>query len=69
MKHFLGCLFLVVSCFVISFTQTPAEYPLGPDSQPQANVPTCGDKVYKRKLKVQGAHAWAPPLKPAAPRL
>jgi len=30
---------------------------------------TCGDKVYKRKLKVQGAHPWAPPLKPAAPRL
>jgi sugar lactone lactonase YvrE/predicted alpha/beta superfamily hydrolase len=30
---------------------------------------TCGDKVYKRKLKVKGANAWAPPLKPAAPRL
>jgi gluconolactonase len=30
---------------------------------------TCGDKVYKRKLKVKGASAWAAPLKPAAPRL
>lgn len=30
---------------------------------------TCGDKVYKRKLKVQGAPTWAPPRKPAAPRL
>ncbi|MEN3335810.1 MAG: gluconolactonase [Blastocatellia bacterium] len=30
---------------------------------------TCGDKVYKRKLKVKGAQAWAKPLKPAAPRL
>jgi gluconolactonase len=30
---------------------------------------TCGDKVYKRKLKVKGAPAWAAPLKPAAPRL
>jgi gluconolactonase len=30
---------------------------------------TCGDKVYKRKLKVKGAQAWAAPLKPAAPRL
>jgi len=30
---------------------------------------TCGDKVYKRKLKVKGAQAWASPLKPAAPRL
>jgi sugar lactone lactonase YvrE/predicted alpha/beta superfamily hydrolase len=30
---------------------------------------TCGDKVYKRKLKVKGAHAWAAPLKPAPPRL
>ena len=30
---------------------------------------TCGDKVYKRKLKVQGAHGFQPPLKPAAPRL
>ncbi len=30
---------------------------------------TCNDKVYKRKLNVTGAHAWAPPLKPAAPRL
>jgi gluconolactonase len=30
---------------------------------------TCGDKVYQRKLKVAGAHAWQPPHKPAAPRL
>ncbi|MGA9773994.1 MAG: SMP-30/gluconolactonase/LRE family protein [Blastocatellia bacterium] len=30
---------------------------------------TCGDKVYRRKLKVKGAQAWAAPLKPAAPRL
>lgn len=30
---------------------------------------TCGDRVYKRKVKVQGAQAWQPPLKPAAPRL
>jgi gluconolactonase len=30
---------------------------------------TCGDKVYKRKLKVRGAQAWAAPHKPAAPRL
>jgi gluconolactonase len=29
----------------------------------------CGEKVYQRKLKVKGANAWAPPLKPAAPRL
>jgi sugar lactone lactonase YvrE len=30
---------------------------------------TCGDKVYKRKLKAKGAPAWAAPTKPAAPRL
>ena len=30
---------------------------------------TCGDKVYKRKLKVKGAQAWDMPNKPAAPRL
>ena len=30
---------------------------------------TCVDKVYKRRLKAVGAHAWAAPLKPAAPRL
>ncbi len=30
---------------------------------------TCGDAVYKRKLKVQGANPFLPPLKPAAPRL
>jgi sugar lactone lactonase YvrE/enterochelin esterase-like enzyme len=30
---------------------------------------TCGDKVYKRKLKVSGAQSWAAPIKPAAPRL
>jgi gluconolactonase len=30
---------------------------------------TCGDKVYKRKLKVVGANAWAAPNKPAPPRL
>ncbi len=29
----------------------------------------CGDKVYKRKLKVQGAPSFLPPIKPAAPRL
>lgn len=30
---------------------------------------TCGDKVYKRKLKSRGAPAWSEPHKPAAPRL
>ncbi len=30
---------------------------------------TCGDKVYKRKLKVKGAQAWNAPHKPAPPRL
>ncbi len=30
---------------------------------------TCGDKVYARKVKVKGAQAWQPPVKPAAPRL
>jgi sugar lactone lactonase YvrE/enterochelin esterase-like enzyme len=30
---------------------------------------TCGDKVYKRKLKVTGANAWDRPNKPNAPRL
>ncbi|HEU4386393.1 MAG TPA: SMP-30/gluconolactonase/LRE family protein [Blastocatellia bacterium] len=30
---------------------------------------TCGDKIYKRKLKVKGAHAWDAPNKPAPPRL
>jgi len=30
---------------------------------------TCGDRVYKRKLKVKGAQAWDKPIKPAAPKL
>ena len=30
---------------------------------------TCGDRVYKRKLKVKGAQAWDKPIKPAPPRL
>ncbi len=30
---------------------------------------TCGDRVYSRKVQVQGANAWQPPHKPAAPRL
>lgn len=30
---------------------------------------TCGPVVYQRKLRVQGAHAWQPPHKPAPPRL
>ncbi|MEJ7617393.1 MAG: SMP-30/gluconolactonase/LRE family protein [Pyrinomonadaceae bacterium] len=30
---------------------------------------TCNDKVYKRKLKVTGAQAWATPFKPTPPRL
>ncbi len=29
----------------------------------------CGDKVYKRKLKVKGAQAWDAPNKPGTPRL
>ena len=29
----------------------------------------CGDRVYRRKLKVMGAHAWDKPNKPAPPRL
>jgi sugar lactone lactonase YvrE/enterochelin esterase-like enzyme len=32
-------------------------------------VATCGDRVYSRKVKVQGANAFQPPIKPAAPRL
>jgi gluconolactonase len=30
---------------------------------------TCGDRVFKRKLKVKGANAWDAPHKPAPPRL
>ncbi len=30
---------------------------------------TCGDKVYSRRVKVQGANNYEPPIKPAAPRL
>jgi gluconolactonase len=30
---------------------------------------TCGDRVYKRKVKVRGANAYEAPSKPAAPRL
>jgi gluconolactonase len=30
---------------------------------------TAGDKVWKRKLRTQGANAWAPPIKPPTPRL
>jgi len=30
---------------------------------------TCGDKVFKRKVKVKGANGWDKPNKPTAPRL
>jgi len=30
---------------------------------------TCGDRVYKRQLKVAGAQSWDVPAKPAQPRL
>jgi gluconolactonase len=30
---------------------------------------TCGDRVYSRKVKVEGAQGWQSPHKPAAPRL
>ena len=30
---------------------------------------TCGDRVYKRKMKVKGANAFEAPLKPTTPRL
>jgi sugar lactone lactonase YvrE/enterochelin esterase-like enzyme len=29
----------------------------------------CGDRIYKRKMRVKGAQAWDKPIKPAAPRL
>jgi sugar lactone lactonase YvrE/enterochelin esterase-like enzyme len=29
----------------------------------------CGDRIFKRKLKVKGAQLWAAPLKPGKPRL
>ena len=32
-------------------------------------IATCGDRVYKRKVKVKGANAFEAPHKPAAPRL
>lgn len=30
---------------------------------------TCGDKVYRRRVKTVGAQGWQAPIKPAAPRL
>jgi gluconolactonase len=39
----------------------------GPDFQ--TLFATCGDRVYKRKVKVKGANAFDPPIKPAPPRL
>ncbi len=30
---------------------------------------TCGDRVYKRKVKTRGANAWEPPNRPANPHL
>jgi sugar lactone lactonase YvrE/enterochelin esterase-like enzyme len=30
---------------------------------------TCGEKVFRRKVKLKGAAAWAAPMKPAKPRL
>jgi gluconolactonase len=30
---------------------------------------TCGDRVFKRKVKVKGANAYEPPIKPAKPQL
>lgn len=30
---------------------------------------TCGDRVFKRKVKTRGAQSFSPPLKPAPPRL
>jgi sugar lactone lactonase YvrE/enterochelin esterase-like enzyme len=30
---------------------------------------TCGDKVFKRQLKVSGPPSWSDPIKPAAPKL
>ena len=30
---------------------------------------TCGDKVYKRKMKIKAAQSFAPPIKPAPPKL
>jgi sugar lactone lactonase YvrE len=32
-------------------------------------IATCGDKVFKRKVKTKGANAFQEPIKPAPPRL
>ena len=39
----------------------------GPDFQ--TLFATCGDRVYKRKVKVKGANAFEAPIKPPPPRL
>lgn len=41
---------------------------LGGERLDQLFVST-GDRVYRRALNTRGVHAWAPPVKPAAPRL
>jgi gluconolactonase len=30
---------------------------------------TCGDRVFKRRVKTKGANAYEPPIKPGPPRL
>jgi sugar lactone lactonase YvrE len=35
----------------------------------QTMFATCGDRVYKRKVKVKGSNAYEAPIKPKAPRL
>ena len=57
-----------VQCIIPTPNRRPSNLAFGGEHFDTLYV-TCGDRVYKRKLKVTGANAWDKPIKPAAPRL
>ncbi len=57
-----------VQCILPTPNSRPANLCFGGENFDTLYV-TCGDKIFKRKLKVQGAQAWSAPVRPAAPRL
>ena len=57
-----------VNCIIPTPNQRITNLCFGGENQ-DTIFATCVDKVYKRKVKTRGVHAWAAPVKPAVPRL
>lgn len=54
---------------MLSWSLTAAAVGIFGGADGDTRFAACGDRVFKRKLKVKGAFGFQPPVKPAKPRL